>query len=116
VKVLVCGSRSWTNGRAIRHRLRELPSGSTIVSGGARGADQIAATVARSLGFEVVELQANWRPDGRYNPRAGFERNSAMLDLRPDLVLAFWDGESTGTADTLEKARRRGIATEVVYD
>jgi hypothetical protein len=110
--VLVCGSRVWTSEGIIRARLRELPRGTTIIHGGARGADLIAATVARSLGFQTVEYRADWKNQGR---GAGFARNLRMLDAGPDLVLAFWDGRSRGTLHTVRNAERRyGIPVEVI--
>jgi hypothetical protein len=114
VLVLVCGSRSFTNAQRIQDRLIEFPRGTRFVSGGARGADRIAAEVARGLGFEVEVMPAFWREGGAYNPRAGFERNVRMLERNPDLVLAFWDRKSTGTAHTLREAQARNIPIEIV--
>jgi len=37
-----------------------------------------------------------------------------MLDWEPELVLAFWDGRSTGTEHTITEANRRGIPVEVL--
>lgn len=111
MRVLVCGSRSWHSAEPIRERLRQLPRGSTVLHGGARGADRLAGTVAALLGLRVVEYPAKWRERGN---RAGLERNLVMLDEQPDLVLAFWDGRSTGTAHVLSEAQRRGIALEVI--
>lgn len=108
--MLVCGSRSWRDRRAIAARLRELPRGTTILHGGARGADLLAADVARSLGLPTIEM----RPDWSAGRSAGFVRNLRMLDEHPDLVLAFWDGRSTGTGHTLDHAARRSIPVEVI--
>jgi len=113
MRVLVCGSRNWSDGRAIRERLRSLPRGSTVVHGGARGADRLAGEIARTLGFEVHEMPAHWFRNETFNRRAGLERNIAMLETKPDLVIAFWKDGSTGTAHTIEQATRRGIALEV---
>ncbi len=48
--------------------------------------------------------------------RAGPERNIRMLDSTPDLVLAFWDGQSRGTRHTISEARRRNITVRVVTE
>lgn len=112
--VLVCGSRDWTDGRRIQDRLIEFERGTRFISGGARGADRIAADVARGLGFEVEVMPAFWTEGGTYNPKAGFERNVRMLNREPDLVVAFWDRKSTGTAHTLREAQARGIPCEIV--
>jgi len=49
MKILVCGSRDWTNVGAIREALklrRKKAKDTTIIHGWARGADQIAKDVA----------------------------------------------------------------------
>lgn len=108
--VLVCGSRHWLDVSVIRERLRKLPAGTLILHGGARGADQIAGTIARTLGLQVREFRADW---ARLGKRAGYVRNVEMLDARPDLVLAFQLDGSRGTQHTIDAARERGIAVEV---
>jgi hypothetical protein len=111
VRVLVCGSRSWQDIHAIRRRLSELPPESTVIQGGAPGADSIARMIADDLGFTTATYHANWRRDGN---RAGLIRNLRMLNTEPNLVLAFWDGESRGTAHTIREAEKRGIPVEVI--
>ena len=110
MKVLVCGSRVWDRPTWIGERLSLLPKSVEIIHGGARGVDTIAGTYAEALGFKVTVYPADWQGQGR---GAGIIRNGQMLDLKPDLVIAFWDGESRGTAHTIEEARRRGIRVEV---
>ena len=109
MKVLVCGSRDWHDADTITAALRRLPRGTTVIHGGARGADLLAGTIANSLGLQVVEFPADWKNFGR---SAGYRRNIAMLDENPDLVLAFWLNGSTGTAHTVREAERRGIPVE----
>jgi hypothetical protein len=113
MKVLVCGSRSWNRPSLIGRRLAKLPNDAEIIHGGARGADELAATYARALGIPVTAYPADWRGKGK---RAGIIRNLEMLDQKPDLVLAFWDGESAGTRHTIGEAENRGIKVEVVYE
>jgi hypothetical protein len=108
--VLVCGSRDWAYPEIIRRRLLRLPLGVEIIHGGARGADQMAAGLARSLGIPERSEVPDWPLHGR---RAGVLRNLKLLDQEPELVIAFWDGRSTGTEHTIEEARRRGIPVEV---
>lgn len=109
--VLVCGSRSWRDDGPIKERLARLPRGVRIIHGGARGADLIAARAARALGIPEQGFPADWRSLGR---RAGIVRNLALLDQRPDLVVAFWDGCSTGTQHVIETAVDRGIVVDVI--
>jgi hypothetical protein len=111
VKVLVCGSRDWTDLQTISVRMAQLPPGSTVIHGAARGADTIAAESALRLGLHVHAFPAQWTEFGK---AAGAIRNSLMLDEKPDLVIAFWDGESRGTKHTIDEAERRGVPVEIV--
>jgi hypothetical protein len=115
VRVLICGSRETADGhaacRAIAERLGKLPSDSVIIHGGAHGVDTWADALAwdRKMHIEV------WKPDWKqFGKRAGIIRNIAMLDTGPDLVIAFYNGGSSGTAHTVREARKRGITTEVI--
>lgn len=110
MRVLVCGSRDWSRLAKIAARMNALPDGSIVMHGGARGADRIAANYAEGLGLGVEEYRADWQRHGR---KAGIVRNLDMLDAKPDLVIAFWDGGSRGTRHTIEEAERRGIPVEV---
>lgn len=109
--VLVCGSRDWHARPPIERAIAELPKGSVVITGGARGADRIAAQVARRCSLHVAVVEPLW---DRYGGAAGRIRNSAMLRLRPSRVLAFWDGESPGTRHTIEAATEQGVPVEVL--
>lgn len=115
----------------IRAELEAFPRDVVVVQGGqgvwdrtssdtrdwevVSGADLLAAEVAFELGMTVEEHPAAWiREDGSFDRLAGFRRNSKMLASGVDFVLAFWDGRSTGTYDTLVKARARGIPEKVI--
>lgn len=111
MKVLVCGSRSWDNEAAVRVRLGALPEGSSVIHGGARGADIAAYWACLALDIPAYTRLPDWKTHGK---RAGILRNLAMLDERPDLVIAFWDGKSRGTLHTVTEARKRGIPVEVI--
>jgi hypothetical protein len=111
MRILVSGSRTWTDGHAIRSRLKTCGPPGTVITGGARGADQLAETVARSLGFETETYPADWRGKGR---KAGIIRNLEMLDSKPDIVLAFQHNNSRGTQHVIDEARRRGIRLWII--
>lgn len=111
MRVVVCGSRSWRDWSALEAALTRLPRGSQVVHGDARGADRMAGSVAERLGHYVARMPAEWE---RYGRSAGMRRNEQMLTcVKPDLVIAFWDGASRGTRDTIERARRAGIRVRV---
>ena len=84
--------------------LRGYPADTVVVSGGAIGIDGIAVRAARALGMTLVEHLPDWK---RLRRRAGFVRNKTIVD-DSDEVHAWWDGESRGTASTIELARKAG--------
>lgn len=113
MRVIVCGSRAWTNREQIAERLSELPGTSTIVHGAAKGADRIAAQEGQKLGLLIEEHPADWQTHGK---RAGVIRNEEMAKLGADLCLAFWDGRSRGTSDMVDRAERHGIPLELFVE
>lgn len=112
MKILVCGDRNWTGYDKIKEVLSQYP-GAIIVHGACRGADTNASLAAVELGLEARPYPARWNLYGR---AAGPIRNTQMLDEEsPDLVLAFHDdlSKSKGTADMIQKARKRGIGVGI---
>ena len=111
MRVLVCGSRGWNRPDLVGRRLAQLPERTTIIHGKCpKGADLHAALHLRTLGFQEIACPADWK---RHGHDAGRIRNGEMLDLEPELVIAFWDGASPGTRDMIDQARRRGVEVEV---
>lgn len=74
----------------------------TIISGGARGIDTSAEKFANFYKFKFIKILPDWDTHGK---SAGFLRNIKIVK-EADLVLAFWDGESKGTLDTIKKAKK----------
>lgn len=119
MKVLVCGSREWTDMETIRSALATLPPGSVVVNGGQGyfddktrrwvGADTISTVAAWSMGIHVVEIPANWWTEGK---AAGPKRNARMLAEHPDIE-AVWafrlPGRSPGTDGMMRLALERRI-------
>jgi len=114
LRVLICGSRNWLDKRIIHRRMLSLPKRTTIIEGGARGADTIARQIAEKLGYAVEEYPANWE---LYGKAAGVLRNQQMLDEgKPELVIAFHEDieNSRGTGDMVRRARKHRIMVEVI--
>ena len=82
-----------------------------IVSGGAAGADSLGERYANYYNIPIKRFLPEW---DKYGKRAGYLRNQTIID-NCDMVLAFWDGQSRGTADTIEKAKRAMKPTFIVY-
>lgn len=111
MRVIVCGSRGWTNRELVADELANLPGCATIVHGAARGADRIAGQEAQKLGLLVEEHPADWNTHGK---RAGWLRNEQMAMLGADLCIAFWDGSSRGTSHMMEMAAKHRIPVRCV--
>jgi YspA, cpYpsA-related SLOG family len=109
-RVIICGSRGWSDRQRIEERLFYLPPDAVIVHGAARGVDRIAHQEAEKAGFLLEPHPAEWE---RYGKRAGFIRNEEMANLGADLLIAFWDGRSRGTLDMMERCAKYGIPIEV---
>lgn len=84
----------------------------TIVSGGAKGVDAAAEVAARALGVAVESIKPDW---DKYGKTAGFLRNTEIIE-RADVVIAFWNGISRGTMDSVRKAAERGKKVTVLND
>lgn len=115
-RVLICGSRPWTDRACVQAVVRQLPLGSVVIIGGATGADALAAMAARAAGLECEVYPADW---ARYGRRAGPIRNRQMLrEGRPEVVVAFhpdlWGWR--GTADMVRVAQAAGLPVWVVRD
>lgn len=109
--VAVVGSRNYKHLRNVDEAL-DGAQPTMVVSGGAKGPDSRAARWARSNGVPLVEHIPDWKKHGK---RAGFIRNGKIVE-GADLVLAFWDGESHGTLDSIKKAIKAGVLVGVVPD
>lgn len=107
MKVLVTGSRNWTDRDLVFKTLDEI-NPDCIVHGAARGADSYADEWGVSRNVIVRAYPAEWRSYGR---AAGSMRNQLMLDDNPDidLVVAFPLPSSKGTIDMISKAKLAGI-------
>jgi hypothetical protein len=113
-RVLVTGSRTWTDRAAIETALLDQtrPDGTTptLVHGACpSGADAIAARLAAGMGWTVEAHPANWREHGT---AAGFRRNAEMVAAGADLCLAFIRDASPGATHCARLAARAGIPVQ----
>ncbi|ANA87300.1 DprA-like DNA processing chain A [Gordonia phage Kampe] len=111
-KILVTGSRNWTSSTLIYSAITDCidvskPLDYLIIEGeNPRGADIIARGIAWGLGIPVLGVRAEWE---KYGNRAGMIRNLAMIEMKPDIVLAFPLEDSRGTIHCMNAARKAGI-------
>lgn len=110
MKVAVIGSRDFNDYERLRDTLSLFPV-SLIVSGGARGADALAERYADENDIQKEIYHAQWDLFGK---KAGFLRNTTIIE-NSELVIAFWDGKSKGTRDSIGKASKQKKQTFIVY-
>lgn len=101
-KVIVCGGRDYENWQHVHSELNALHKQlkiTHVIHGDAPGADKAGGRWAREHGVQEIVCPSNW---DKHGTRGGPLRNQAMLQLVPDLVLAFPGGR--GTADMTRQA------------
>lgn len=109
MKLLVTGSRTITDTGFIHQTLDQCPfQPDTLVHGNAEGVDQNAMGWAVKNGIDVeAHPVPEWAWD-ELGAKAGPMRNNYMVS-ESDAVVAIWDGESSGTRDTIDKAEAAGL-------
>ena len=113
-KIVVTGSRNWTDREFILSALKTLAVEPPVlfIHGACRGVDLLAASCANDLGWTVKPVRADW---SRFGLAAGPIRNVEMLEEKPDIVVAFHDdiGSSSGTANCIKEAKARNIPVKM---
>ena len=114
LKVIIAGGRDFADYDKLRDacddHLINAEEDIEIVSGGAKGVDSLGEQYASEKGFEVKKFIPNWKEYGR---AAGVVRNAEMADYS-DMLIAFWDGESRGTKNMIENAKKKNVKVKVV--
>lgn len=115
-RLLIAGSRGFSDYEFLKEQVQEhilkihmliyTDIDFVIISGSARGADQLGERFAKEHGYELETYPAEW---DLYGKSAGYVRNKIMGDVCDSAIL-FWDGKSKGTKhmiDILEKQNKR---------
>ena len=109
MKVAVIGSRNLT----IDHLEKYLPPQTEeIVSGGAKGIDQVAKHYAQANDLPLTEFLPDYT---RFKKGAPLQRNLQIIQYA-DYVLAFWDGKSHGTKFVIDECIKQEKPITVYVD
>lgn len=124
-KVIIAGSRSFDNYELLKKKcdsiLSKIEGEIWIISGTAKGADQLGEKYAQERGYWLVEYPAKWddikgRPsnqigitkDGnKYWKLAGHHRNDQMAKDADALIL--FNMGTPGSKDMLKRASNKGL-------
>lgn len=118
IRIIIAGPRTFSDYEYLQDKvsdfiLMELPpemwSQIEIVSGGAKGADSLGERYAKEKDCKLTRFIPDWDGLGK---KAGIIRNHEMGDYA-DVLLAFWNGTSTGTKDMIDYATKKGLLVEV---
>ena len=109
-RVAIVGSRNFPRLRMVRDYVKKLPTGTIVVSGGARGVDSAAVAAAEARGLKTKVYLPNIEVHGT----SAFAVRNRKIVRYADRVVAFMvDGGSRGTEMTLGFAREAGKPVKV---
>lgn len=105
MKIAIIGSRECSNIDFVGNleAVLNVSKDDTIISGGAKGIDTLAANYAKENNLNLIEFLPDYKKNGR---AATFIRNRGIVD-NSNVVVAFWNGNSKGTKYTLDYARKK---------
>lgn len=127
MKIIVAGGRDFNNFKLLTKTLDSFveeylkDKEIVVVSGGAKGADSLGEAwyherLANSFwklyasSWDLKVFPANWEKHGK---AAGPIRNAEMAEFA-DMLIAFWDGKSSGTKNMIQTALKKGLLVKVV--
>ena len=110
----ITGSRKYNDYQELMQVIKSLaPDATTIISGGAKGADTLAAKYANEHKLTLVEIKPDYK---KYLARVAPLMRNTTIVAKADKVIAFYyKTQSGGTLDTAKKAKRAGkLLAEVI--
>ncbi len=128
LRVIIAGSRDFDDYKSLDEKCSTAIMGELIenedcefqkiriISGTARGADQLGERFAKNKEYELSKFPADW---GLYGKSAGYKRNVEMAKFSVEnsnvgILIAFWDGKSKGTKNMIDIAKRYGLKVHVI--
>lgn len=115
LKVIIAGGRGFDNYELLKVKCDLImcePSNFDyeIISGTARGADELGERYAVERGYEVRRFPADW---DKYGKSAGYKRNEQMAEYA-NAVIVFWDGISRGTKHMIDIAKENDLPLRII--
>lgn len=114
MRTIIAGSRTLSDIQQLYLALNNCSWSSqisTVISGGARGADFLGQLFAKQFNLPLEIYAADWTKHGR---SAGYLRNVQMAE-KAQALIALWDQKSSGTRHMVEVALNLGLVVYVEY-
>lgn len=106
-RIAIIGSRTFDDYALLCSVMQDFAP-KLIVSGGADGADSLGARWAQENNVELRVCRPAYHKYSRANKRKAPKDRNKDIVREADVVIAFWDGKSSGTRDAIKKAERMG--------
>ena len=118
-RIIVAGGRDFLDYPLLEESLDAVihglpPEDILLISGTCKGADQMGERYAEEHGLRVQRFPADWKTYGR---AAGPIRNRQMAEFASKadgILVAFWDGNSRGTASMIRLAEQKNLRISVI--
>lgn len=115
MRLIIAGSRTFKDYSLLKEKVNDLLSElmqpvEAIVSGTAKGADQLGERYAKEYGYKIKQFFPDWSAHGM---SAGFKRNKQMAEYATHCI-CFWDGDSRGTEMMIELSQKNRLPTKVI--
>ena len=103
MKTIIAGCRDFYDYDFLNEKVEaHISSITEIVSGAARGVDNLGEAFGYNHNIPVKRFPADWNKHGN---AAGPIRNRQMAEYA-DQLIAFWDGQSRGTMNMIDTMRK----------
>lgn len=116
MKLIIAGTRSFDDYELLkkivlyRYGIAMAADNLEIVSGTAKGADQLGEIFANANSLKLTRFPADWN---KYGKAAGPIRNRRMAQYA-DAAIVFWDAYSKGSLNMIQTMRDLGKPVYVV--
>lgn len=110
MKLAIIGSRSFDNYDFLKTRFKDIGEIEVVISGGAKGADALAEKWALENNIPTKIFLPDFKKFGRGAYRM---RNEEIVNLS-DEIIAFWDGKSKGTKNSITYARKKNKLVTII--
>ena len=110
MRVAIVGSRHFADPDRVTEYVNGLPPRASVITGSASGVDAVVTKAARARGLSVQVISASFEEVADASKSA--TRNQRLVDSC-DVLVAFWDGTSKGTRETVERALDSGKEVHV---